>query len=129
MRERGFCLVEVLVAATIVIVALGGLAQLFVIASASNQRARLRTMATVLARSRMDELRASREVVAGGVDYRDARGDLVERAIGAAFIRRWSVAAMPSNPDLWVLEVTVSVPHAAPAEVVRMAGLKTSRMP
>lgn len=133
MRERGFSLIEVLIAATIVIVALSGLAQLFVIASVANQRSRSRTLATVLAIAKMEELRASGEAVASGLDYADARGNTLGGQLGsppgAAYVRQWSATAMPSNPNAWILEVRVTFPQASPGEVVRIAGLKATRTP
>ena len=133
MREHGFSLVEALIAATIVIVGISGLAQLFVIASAANQRAKSRTMATVLAQSRMEELKASRLLPAPGVDYADSRGNLLgedaSAPSGAIYVRRWSVAAMPSNASAVVLEVSVTFPRAAPGEVVRLAGIKVVETP
>ena len=133
MRDRGFCLVEVLIAATIVIVAISGLGQLFVISSVANQRARSRTIATVLATAKMEELRAAANAPASGLDYADARGTLfVQRtgpATGATYVRQWSAAAMPSNRDALILDVQVTFPQASPGEVVRLSGLKASRAP
>lgn len=130
MRERGFVLIEVLIAATIVIVAISGLAQLFVVSSAAGQRARLRTVATLLAGAKMEELRASPEAVVPGVDYPDALGNNVGRAAaGALYVRRWSVVDMPSDSNAQVLEVVVTLPRASPGEVVRLAALKTARTP
>jgi Tfp pilus assembly protein PilV len=133
VRERGFCLVEVLIAATIVIVAIAGLGQLFVISSVANQRARSRTIATVLATAKMEELRAAANAPASGLDYADARGMLSDHgagpAPGASYVRRWSAAAMPANPRAFILDVQVMFPQASPGETVRISGLKVSRVP
>ena len=56
--DRGFSLVETLVATTIMTVALASLAQLFLISTKANQSARLTTNASVLAQQKMEQLRA-----------------------------------------------------------------------
>lgn len=55
--ERGFSLIETLIATTIMTVALASLAQLFAIATRSNQSARSTTFAAVLAQQKMEQLR------------------------------------------------------------------------
>jgi Tfp pilus assembly protein PilV len=133
VRERGFCLVEVLIAASIVIVALSGLGQLFVISSVANQRARARTIASVLAGAKMEELRAAAAAPASGLDYADARGTVFDQrtraAAVASYVRRWSASPMPSNPEAVILDVQVMFPQASPGELVRISGLKTARAP
>lgn len=57
-NDRGFSLVETLVATTIMSVALASLAQLFLISTKANQSARLTTNASVLAQQKMEQLRA-----------------------------------------------------------------------
>ncbi len=56
-NDRGFSLIETLVATTIMSVALASLAQLFLISTKSNQSARLTTVASVLAQQKMEQLR------------------------------------------------------------------------
>jgi type II secretory pathway pseudopilin PulG len=59
MRDtRGFSLLEVLVATTLLIVSLAALAQLFAIATRANSSARASTYATVLAQQKMEQLRS-----------------------------------------------------------------------
>jgi Tfp pilus assembly protein PilV len=134
VRERGFCLVEVLIAATIVIVAISGLGQVFVVSSAANQRARSRVLATVLATAKMEELRAGANTSVSGLDYADARGDRFDQRTastqGATYVREWSSTVLPSNPGaLMILDVRVTFPGISPGEVVRISGLKASRAP
>lgn len=64
MRDDGFSLVEVIVAACLLAVALCTLAQLFVIGIQSNLDARRMTEATVLAQQKLEELRS----LAWGID-------------------------------------------------------------
>ena len=56
-NDRGFSLVETLVATTIMTVGLASLAQLFLISTKANQSARLTTNASVLAQQKMEQLR------------------------------------------------------------------------
>jgi prepilin-type N-terminal cleavage/methylation domain-containing protein len=56
-RERGFSLLEVLVATTIMAVALTTLAQLFVMSTNANMGAKSTTYAAVLAQQKMEQLR------------------------------------------------------------------------
>ena len=59
MRDaRGFSLLEVLVATTLLTVSLTALAQLFAIATRANSSARATTYATVLAQQKMEQLRS-----------------------------------------------------------------------
>ena len=55
--ERGFSLIEVLIATTILTVALSALAQLFAIATNSNASAKATTFASLLAQQKMEQLR------------------------------------------------------------------------
>jgi Tfp pilus assembly protein PilV len=133
VRERGFCLVEVLIAATIVIVAISGLGQLFVISSVAHQRARARTLATVLATAKIEELKAGASAPASGLDYADARGNRFDPStgstLGATYVRQWSASAMPSNPGALILDVQVRSPTASPGEAIRISALIASRAP
>src|SRR5918994_722865 len=55
--EKGFSLVETLIATTIMTVALAALAQLFALSTRNNQSARSTTFAAVLAQQKMEQLR------------------------------------------------------------------------
>ena len=57
-REGGFSIVEVLVATTIVIVAVAALAQLLALSTRANASAKSTTYASVLAQQKMEQLRA-----------------------------------------------------------------------
>jgi len=56
--EKGFSLVEVLLATTLLTVAIASLAQLFAISTRANTNARLTTFTTVLAQQKMEQLRS-----------------------------------------------------------------------
>ena len=150
--EDGFSILEVLVAATIMTVAVAGLAQMFALATYANASARATTYAAVLAQQKMEQLRgltwgfdaqglpvtdtttdvtAVPEVASGGrglslspaqslgtntegyCDFIDifgrALGGGTTPPAGTAYIRRWSIEALPTNPShTIVLQVLVT---------------------
>ena len=122
--KQGFSIIEVLVATTVMAVGLAALAQLFALSVGVNTRARHTTMATVLARQKIEELRAepgALEHSPPGALEHDTPGfyDVVDRR----YHRRWSIDAMPSNPDAVVLQVFI-VDHG-----IRLLSVKTPRTP
>lgn len=150
--EAGFSIIEVLVATGLLATALIALAQLFAIATATNQAARNSTLTMMLAEQKIEQLRALQytfdraalpvqdtetdlavypPAATGGkglsphtdntlqantdgyVDYLDPWG----RTLGGgtvipdntAFIRRWSVEPLPTNPNnVIILQVLVT---------------------
>ena len=105
---RGFSIVELLIATTIVVTGVCGLAQLFVLALAANVQAEQTTRATVLARQKIEQLRAEPfDVPRSPPDAlrRDAPGffDVVDET----YIRRWSVETLPVDVETVVLQVVV----------------------
>jgi type II secretory pathway pseudopilin PulG len=150
--EAGFSIIEVLVATGLLATALVALAQLFAIATATNQAARNSTLTMMLAEQKIEQLRALQytfdrvglpvqdtatdlavypPAATGGkglsphtdntlqantdgyVDYLDHFG----RTIGGgtvipgntAFIRRWSIEPLPTNPNnVIILQVLVT---------------------
>jgi type II secretory pathway pseudopilin PulG len=125
-KDEGFALVEALVAATILTIALGTMAELFIMTARANRSARQVTQAAMAARDKMEELALSAwgsapslssvdsldRNTTGFWDLLDERGrSLSEREArsGAArFLRRWSVQPLATNPtDAVVLQVLV----------------------
>ena len=150
--EAGFSIIEVLVATGLLATALVALAQLFAIATATNQAARNSTLTMMLAEQKIEQLRALQytfdriglpvqdtatdlavypPAATGGkglsphtdntlqantdgyVDYLDSWG----RTLGGgtvipdetAFIRRWSIEPLPTNPNnVIILQVLVT---------------------
>lgn len=130
---RGFSLIEVLIATTIVVVALAGLAQVFVIASAASHGSKARTVATILALEKLEELLAFDEGIGGGADFIDARGQRLESGgsppQGTAYVRRWVVEPVPGSAhDAAVLQVWVTL-STGETETVRLVGVKPRRLP
>jgi type II secretory pathway pseudopilin PulG len=126
-QERGSSLVEVLVAATITVIALTSLAQVIVIAVAANQRAKSHTMATILAQEKMEQL-MSDQAVTSGSDYIDSHGASLGDPSGAEFVRRWIAQASPGDPGSFVLEVSVVIPRSNAVAAARLVGFKTSSL-
>jgi prepilin-type N-terminal cleavage/methylation domain-containing protein len=150
--ERGFSILEVLVATTIITVAITALAQLFALSTRANASARATTYASVLAQQKMEQLRGLAwgfdvlglpmtdtttnltvvpEAPVGGTglspspenslgtntegycDFVDTFGKPIGGGTtppaGTAYIRRWSVEPLPTNPDnTIVLQVLVT---------------------
>ena len=130
---RGFSLVEALIAATIVSVALAGLAQLFVIAVAANQRARSRTVATVLAQEKLEELMAIDGEVISGTDFIDSRGQWIgdghSPPPGTFYVRRWIAEPMPTALGASRLQVSITpLSHMGGGEAAQIVSVKTSRI-
>ena len=119
MRARlaaagGFSLIEVLVAATILLISLSALAQLLVAASLAARHARALTLAALFAQDKLETLlpqaaldgtvRASpADALTGNIDGFCEFLDSAGRAIGdgttappeTAFVRRWSIDPSP----------------------------------
>jgi prepilin-type N-terminal cleavage/methylation domain-containing protein len=123
---RGYSLLEVLVATTIVVVGVAALAQLIALATHASLRARETTDAAVLAQQKMEELlpQATTELTPSPADalVRNVEGcsDFVERSgralgsgpvppAGSAYLRRWSMDPLPdSHTNTWILQVVVA---------------------
>ena len=151
-RQRGFSILEVLVATSILTAAIAALAQLFAISTRANVSAKTTTIATVLARQKMEQLRgltwgfdaiglplsdyttnvavvpetptggtgltpspvySLKSNVPGYCDFLDRSGTSLgggaTEPSGTLFIRRWSIAPLPTNPNnTLILQVLVT---------------------
>lgn len=144
--ERGFSLLEALIATGILAVSLVSLADLFGLAIRSNLAARSTTTATVLAQQKLEELRALswtalspsppsalQDNTPGFVDHVDqfgeTRGGGADRSADAIYTRRWAIEPLPSTPDTLVIQVRV-MRNAVRGAAVRLpeeARLTTAR--
>lgn len=155
-RERGFSLIEVLIASAIVASAFGILGHLAVMATRANVAASQTSRASMLAAARADVLASELAVLAapppfapadaltvnrpGFVDFFDAAGSPLGAELpvpdGAVLARRWSVRPLPGGPSglLIVRVVVLQWPRAATldaanvhrAELARVVSLRRS---
>ena len=129
--ERGFSLVEVLIASTILIVALLSLAQLLSLTTAANAAARRVTFSTVFAAEKLEELHtltweSVRRQAGVSVDYLDRSGRPVEGRAAATYARRWIIDPLPGDPNnSLVIQVIVSDRR----DEVRVADVRTRKVP
>lgn len=131
-QARGFSLVEVLIATTITVVALTGLAHLFVLAAAANRAARVRTIAVMLARDKMEELLGGDTGSGDGADFFNGRGEWIGESSappGAAFVRRWSVSSRPGMLPRSRLLIVWITQTGASNELARLVGAREGRAP
>lgn len=131
---HGFSLVEALIATTIVIVALAGLAQLCVVAVAANQRAKSRTIATVLAQEKLEELMATNGDVASGSDFVGGRGQWLGAGDspppGTAYVRRWIAEPLAIGAGATRLRVAVTpAGQVLNVETAQLVAVKASSIP
>ena len=132
MTDRGFSLVEVLIAAVLLTTALVALIQLFVQATRTGVVTRHATVATVLAEQKLEELRGGSlsasppgvllASTAGYTDHIDQSGRDVGTGAtppgSAVYTRRWSIDPLPQGG---AFVVQVSVMRAA-ADVAGRSG-------
>jgi len=132
--DSGFTLPEAAVAAGILASALVALAGLFTLSIQSGFESRTRTIETLLAQQKLEELlsgiNGSSDTPLAGVEYLDMTGS--PAAAGSmVFARRWWVDGLPDAPDAAVIvgvEVTrrtVSGIHDNGARIVTVRGRGT----
>jgi type II secretory pathway pseudopilin PulG len=127
-EASGFSLVETLIATTITIVGITAIAQLFVVSSAANARAKSATLSTVLALDKMETLIAEGGDD-GGSDFVDSGGRSIGSGAvpppGTAFVRRWSVQPLSEGSPATV-SIEVSVTRVAGRTDTRIAGVRSA---
>lgn len=149
---RGFSLLEVLLATTLLGGGLAGLAQLVAMATEANTRARAATVGTILALDKMEQLRgaalavSSDEALQRNIDQQCDFFDGVGRSLGggtspppgAVYVRRWAVSPLGADPEnTRVLQVRVARgPHTLRSELgafqpdtAHLVGVKTRKEP
>jgi hypothetical protein len=132
MRRRwrsgaGFSILEVVVAAGLLALALAALAPLLTLAIRSDSSARLRTVAVASAQQKLEELLPVAADV-GGADRVDVKGQAVPAgAPGALFSRRWSIVPLPADPVGAVIvrvEVTIAAVGAPAPPMARLTTIR-----
>ena len=117
--DRGFSLIETLVACALLATALLSVGHLSTAAITLLTESRSRTEATLLAVAKLEELRSSAAPVAGD-DTVDSRGQRPVGSVSRLFDRRWFVAAVAA--DARVLTVVVTRHGATSGEVAVVGG-------
>jgi len=127
----GFTLVEVLVASTTLIVALAALVQLLTMAALATRRARLLTLAAVLAQDKLEGLLPQAAIdgtlsasppgtLTQNIDryyeLLDASGNAIAGGSSASaagsFVRRWSIEPLSTTgPPLVAVHVVIAAPQ------------------
>jgi prepilin-type N-terminal cleavage/methylation domain-containing protein len=117
--QRGFSLVETIVATSLLAVALVTLAQFVGAGVQSAAAARARTATTLMAAQKMEQIRALPWAAIAAMppdvtDYLDASGD--ECCAGATapcgdavYVRRWSATPAPFSTGVFIIDVDVSL--------------------
>jgi prepilin-type N-terminal cleavage/methylation domain-containing protein len=118
-EDRGFSLIETLIACALLATALLSIGHLSTAAIVLLMDSRGRTEATLLALSKIEELRSS-AAPAAGADTVDAAGQPAGTDAPRVFDRRWSVA--PVSPGASILTVIVAPIPSAGGREVRLAG-------
>ena len=112
MHDRGFALLEVIVAAALLAVLAAGMSRVVAAAVHEGRSSRLRAIATVAAAAKLEELRSVLPAdAASGTDYLDAAGAAVGAGAGAlpstVYTRQWMVQPLGGDPDVVTLRVDV----------------------
>jgi prepilin-type N-terminal cleavage/methylation domain-containing protein len=112
---RGFSLVEVLVAASLLATALVSLGHLLILSATAGRMARTQSVAVLLAAGKLEELRARVDTVPAvpeaGTERVDSTGTPFDDLAGAravpTYLRQWSATPLPMDSALLRLDVTV----------------------
>ena len=131
-HDRGFSLVEVLIAVAVLVAGAMALVPLVMLAAAANASARHATYATVLAAQKLEELRSRQTVppAASGVEYVDRLGE--PRGPGnAAYVRQWSIepVAADATGALVVIDVAVAPRAGAGPGEARLVTVRPRSQP
>jgi prepilin-type N-terminal cleavage/methylation domain-containing protein len=130
--EQGFSLIEVIVATGVLCTAAVALLSLFLASADAMLAARHRTVAAMLARAKLEELRSDPEVArlgATGEDIVSASG-AAEADTNGAYRRQWAVApsaAMPEHLLVARVEVTSTAARRVDVQPVRLSTLLERR--
>ena len=134
--QRGFTVIEALIASTLLVAAVVGVVPLLAASAQSTLASRAATTGVMLAEQKMEQLRAASwtSVAAdpAGTDYFDADAQptcvsmSTEPCADAAYIRRWSAELAPLTPSILILDVQV-LPNGPAHGRARLVSAKAQR--
>jgi type IV pilus assembly protein PilV len=111
--QKGFTLLEVMIAVFLLAVAIMGAASVTTLVIKSNSLSQTLTMATTLAKDKMEELKVSTYNAATqadpkwtGTDYWKADGTFLEFPTGSYYIRSWTAPGTKTK----IITITVAWP-------------------
>lgn len=116
---RGFSLVETVFAVSLLTGALMTLAQLVAAGVHTTAAAQYRTVATILAQQKIEQLRGEATLgeVSAAIEHVDGSGlkvcETTAPCSAAVFSVRWSVAPLSFAPDAVLIRATVSHAHSS----------------
>jgi Tfp pilus assembly protein PilV len=121
--ERGSTLIEVLVAMLVFVSAVIAIAQLFLLAAATNVTARDTTIAATLAAQRLEQLLSADEAdTIDSIEHVDASGRVLSTASTpppqAIYTRRWSITSFGGD----TIEIRIHVGRSARGESSSLTG-------
>jgi type II secretory pathway pseudopilin PulG len=134
--ERGFSLLEAVIAAGMVAGAFAALAQVLAMSIANNVSTRSGSAAMVLAVQKLEQLRAlpwdalsTGGTPGGDIDYLDLAGSVLAeggaRPPGTVYVRQWSVRPAAGSAEGLALQVRVTGGH----NDARLVTIRTRRAP
>jgi type II secretory pathway pseudopilin PulG len=141
--QRGFSVLEALVATAVLATGVATLAQLALMAMRATERARMQSFATIVAEAKLEEIRGAAAAddapmphspagsltvnTAGFCDFVDDHGRPIalidvggNPPSNAVYVRRWTVEGLAMNPTLAMIQVQVTRTGFEP---VRLVGL------
>jgi prepilin-type N-terminal cleavage/methylation domain-containing protein len=107
--DRGFALVEVIVAAALLVTLAAGVSPTIAAAVREGHASRLRAIATVAASGKIEELRSLPPGdMTAGVDCLDGGGAGISPPSSSVYVRRWTVEPIDGDSDVVAIRVDVS---------------------
>ncbi|MEI8173706.1 MAG: prepilin-type N-terminal cleavage/methylation domain-containing protein [Deltaproteobacteria bacterium] len=120
--QKGFTLIEVMIAIFLLAVALLGLASVTTSVIKGNSSSQTLTTATTLAKDKMEELKATSFTAlstTGSPDYASADGTVQASASGSYYTRTWGVAG--TDPKTITVIVTWSFGRTVELKTIRVS--------
>lgn len=121
--EKGFTLIEVIVAIMLLVVALLGMVSVTTMVIKGNSFSKMMTTATTLAKDKMEDFNNMRyNALPGGTspDYATAGGTVQASATGAYYRRSWTLTANSPATNMTKIEVKVEWPQPSPTHNVTL---------